>query len=343
MLKAYVLGFVTAAVAVVLVAVVWLGTEPSPEPGLLWGGKVYRTEQEFKGYLKSKGLSYKVWLAKYPGAAPWEPDEFTIGAITVRASTKAREDWVVRLPLAAIGLMVTTGCVLLLLRLLRSARPRLATGPVAFSSAVLTVLLVAAVWFGTHPRQEPGLLWGGKVYTTRQEFNGYLKSKGLTYKAWLARNPGAAPWEPAPARGSPQAREDWLARFLLASAGLVFAIGCGMLLFKRVGRIRPRLASGRPASDHGPALSVPASPVGKPAAGASSRGLTHGLSRATGFLRVAVPRYGDRIIGAARAEARRLPELVRDRNISIGYAAFGLIAAVIAGVFAVLVASLLSS
>ena len=49
-------------------------------------------------------------------------------------------------------------------------------------SATLAVLLVAVIWFGTQPPQDEGFLWGGKVYTSRQEFDGYLKSKGLSYE-----------------------------------------------------------------------------------------------------------------------------------------------------------------
>jgi hypothetical protein len=142
--KAYALGFFSAAMAVLLVSVIWFGTGTSDEPGLLWGDKVYSSKYDFGDYLKTKGLSYKTWAARHPDGAPWEPSTITIGAITLRASTETREAWVVRLPLAAIGLMAATGATLLLLRGLRSARPKLASRPVAFLSAVVSVLLVAA-------------------------------------------------------------------------------------------------------------------------------------------------------------------------------------------------------
>jgi hypothetical protein len=51
--------------------------------------------------------------------------------------------------------------------------------------------------------------------------------------------------------------------------------------------------------------------------------------------------FGDHV-GVARTQARRLPESLRDQGISVGYLAFGLIAAVTAGVFAIFIASLLS-
>jgi hypothetical protein len=148
-LRAYALGFVSAAVAVLLVGVLWFGAQSGQDDGLLWGDKVYTSKQEFEGYLKSRGLSYKTWAARHDGAAPWEPDEINIGAITLRASTETREAWVVRLPLAALALMSLTGGALLLLSRLRSVMPELARRPAAFGSAVFTVLLVTMIWFGT--------------------------------------------------------------------------------------------------------------------------------------------------------------------------------------------------
>jgi hypothetical protein len=148
--KAYALGFFSAAAAVLLVSVIWFGTgTTSEERGLLWGDTVYTSKYDFEDYLKSKGLSYKTWVARHPGDAPWEPNTITIGAITLRASTETREAWVVRLPLVAIALMLVTGATLLLLRGVRSARPGLASRPVAFLSAVVTVVLAAVIWWGT--------------------------------------------------------------------------------------------------------------------------------------------------------------------------------------------------
>jgi hypothetical protein len=148
-LKAYAFGFFSSAVAVLIVAVIWFGTGTSQESGLLWGDKVYTTKPDFDDYLKSRGLSYKTWSARHSDGAPWDPNKITIGAITLRASTQTREAWVVRLPLAALGLMLATGGTLLLLQAIRSASPGLAGRPLAFLSAVATVLLVAVIWFET--------------------------------------------------------------------------------------------------------------------------------------------------------------------------------------------------
>ena len=343
MLKAYAFGFFSAVLAVLMVAAISFG-KPTEERALVWGGHTYTTKQQFKDYLATTGLSYETWLARHPGAAPWEPGVISIGPITVRASTKAREDWVIRLPLAALGLMLAIGAVLLLLRRLRSVRPDLATKPVAFGSAFLTVLLVAAIWVGTRPTHEPepGLVWGGTVYTTKEEFNGYLKSKGLSYDTWLARNPNAAPWErtqrPAATKGS----ENSTVLLLLAATGLVAVIGCALVLLRRSGRIKPELASGSLAAFSRRTSRRSPDSVAKSAQGAAISGLAL-ASLATESLKAIVGPYGKRVLGAARAEAQRLPDLVRDRNISISYVAFGAIAATAAGMFAVFVVALLST
>lgn len=340
MLKAYALGFFSAALAVLVAVAIWLGTRQAEEPALLWGGGVYATKQEFEGYLKSKGLSYKTWLARHPGAAPWEPGAINIGAITIRASTKTREDWVVRLPLLTIGSILAGGATLLLLRGLRSFRPRLATTTVAFSTAVVTVLLVAVIWFAAQPRHEPGLMWGGTVYTTKEEFKGYLKSKGLSYETWLSRNPGAAPWEPAPAGRPTRTREDRMFPLLLAALGLTLAAACGFLIVRR-GRAKVRVATRFTSVplrlSRRPTVNKPTGRGGFPGR------LALTPSCVTGSLRQFILLCRGEAVSGARAEARRLRGLARDRNISIGYLASALIAAMTAGAVGVLIASLLSS
>ena len=85
----------------------------------------------------------------------------------------------------------------------------------ALISATVSALLVLAL---APKQQEPGLLWGGTVYTSKQQFQEYLKAKGLNYKTWLARNPGAAPWERAAAEPSREDRPRGWARTLLSRA-----------------------------------------------------------------------------------------------------------------------------
>ena len=262
-LKGYLIGLLSATLAVFLVAVIWFGRQPPQEEGLLWGGKVYTSRQEFNGYLKSKGLSYETFVARNPGASPWEPDEFTIGPITVRASTKTREDWVVRLPLAAIGLMLAIGCALLLwLRLrtvTRTVTPGLARRSVAFLGPVSTVVLVAVIY-------------------------------GL----------------------------------LLAAIGLILATDYALLLLQRVRTVMARFARRSLVffSQRNPRIGP--SSAGRPTSSAFAQRLGVVTSGATRRLRASVPLYGERLVSAARPDARLLPRLRRERDISVAYVAFGL-------------------
>ena len=70
-LSEYVVGLALGLVLVAVVLAVWYATRP-PEPGLRWGDEVYTSEDEFKAYLEDKGLSYRTWVARHPGAAPWD-------------------------------------------------------------------------------------------------------------------------------------------------------------------------------------------------------------------------------------------------------------------------------
>jgi hypothetical protein len=121
--------------------------------------------------LKSKGLSYKTWLARNPGAAPWEPDEFAVGAITVRASAKT-----VQLVLAAAGWLLATAGALLLLPGRTSGMPGFAKGSVALFSVVLAGLLAGGIWFSTQSKQQPGLKWGGSS-TPRSRISRSISSR----------------------------------------------------------------------------------------------------------------------------------------------------------------------
>jgi hypothetical protein len=329
-LKAYALGLFSTALAVLVVAAVWIGVQPQREQGLLWGETVYTSKQEFNGYLKSKGLSYKTWLARNPGAAPWEPDRITVGAVTIRASTR-----VVQLLLAGIAWMLATLGALLLLRGERPGMTGFARGSVALFSAVLVGVLVAGIWFSTRSTEQPGLVWGGTVYTSKQEFNRYLKSKGLSYKTWVVRNPGAAPWEPAPVRvrttartaarateaAEPAEARDWFGRPLFAAVGLVLTATAVLLLRRRrpavarystgpaafAGPVLPRLSR---SSTVGPKLLALVGRVGFATSGVRGRlnasvplhadRLARVAAGATGRLKASAPGYGRRFAVASR-------------------------------------------
>lgn len=61
-----------------------------------------------------------------------------------------------------------------------------------FVGVLLGALLLAG-WYATRPA-EPGLRWGDTVYTSEEQFENYLRVKGLSYSTWIDRHPGAAPW-----------------------------------------------------------------------------------------------------------------------------------------------------
>jgi hypothetical protein len=338
-LKGYALGFFTAALAVLLVAAIWIGTQPKQEPGLLWGDKVYTSKQEFDVYLDSKGLSYKLWLARNPGAAPWEPEEVTVGAITVRASTRT-----VQLLLAGVGWLLATAGALLLLRGQRPEMAGLAKGSVALFSTVLAGLLAGAIWISTQSREPPGLRWGDTVYTSKQEFKGYLKSKGLSYQTWLARNPGAAPWEPEPAVVRSAAKKTGAPKLPVATTaepgnglpirpllvlGLLLALVSSVLLVRRRPPAAARLAAGSAA-----VLRRVASRRRGPVALAASD--------AAGRLRASAPFHGRRVVGVAQATGRRMTHFVRERDVTAPQLAYGLVAVLSAVAIELLIVSMLS-
>jgi hypothetical protein len=368
-LKAYALGLFSAALALALVAAIWIGTQPRQEPGLVWGGAVYTSKEDFNVYLKSKGLSYKTWVARNPDAAPWEADTVSIGAITVRVS--ARGDSVMRLFLVAIGLLLAIGSALLLLGRQNPVLVRFAGGSVVFFSVFSAVVLLA-IWFGGQPKEEPALLWGGSVYTSKQEFNVYLKSKGLSYKTWVARNPGAAPWEPPVLRSTAKAPEPtkvrvvtkapaaaeaggggWLGRPLLAGLGLLVATACAFLLVRRERPAMARFASGSVALFSPGAVRIGRGPPGMPGVSASVERLGVVASDATGRLKESAPVYRARLLGSARALARlltaaaheltwRLAHLMHKWNITLGKVALALLTAgsfILVGVAVVLLLS----
>ena len=356
MLKGYALGFFTAALAVLLVAAIWVGTQPKQEAGLLWGDKVYTSKQEFDGYLKEKGLSYKTWLARNPGAAPWEPEEVTVGAITVRASTHT-----LQLLLAGVGWMLATIGALLLLRGQRPDMGGLAKGSVALFSTVLAGVLAGAIWFSTQSREEPGLRWGDTVYTSKQEFKGYLKSKGLNYETWLARNPGAAPWEPPVVRRSatkaPAAKVDpaakktepsgslegWSARQLLVGLGLLLAAASFFLLLRGPRPAAVRLAAA-PVAAFRRLASRDRTRTSRlwDASVAANRRLSVATSDAAGRMKVSAPFHGRRLVGAAQATGRRMSHFVRERDVTAPQLAYGLLAVLSAVALELIIVSVLS-
>ena len=65
-----------------------------------------------------------------------------------------------------------------------------------FFAALGTLMVGAAIWFAVQSLDRPRLVWAGSAYASKEEFQLYLRSNGLSYRTWLRRHPGLAPWEP---------------------------------------------------------------------------------------------------------------------------------------------------
>jgi hypothetical protein len=194
---------------------------------------------------------------------------------------------------------------------------------IGFFGAVLALGLATAIWLATQPEQKPSLVWGTTTYTSKEQFKGYLKSKGLSYKTWLARNPGAAPWEPVPrtqvkgadhteddGRTTRQVVEDWATDLPLTPLVAILAGGATLILVRR--RSQP---SSETASMEQPEVAPPAH----------------------------VPRSGQVVIRTARAYVKRVPTFLRERNIGASDVAFGLLGFATLGFFMLFVALLASA
>jgi hypothetical protein len=249
-LKAYAFGLFMAALGVLLLAALWPGAPPKQEEGLVWGGAVYESRQEFDGYLKSRSLSYPTWRARNPNASPpWEGEASTLDAISVETPPKN-----LQLLLAGVGWVLATAGMILLVRGRGPGGGGLAPTAAAAFSGIMVLILAVGFWQSRQPNEPPGMRWGANVYTSKQDFNRYLKSKGLSYDTWLARNPAAAPWEPSykpPAAETSEANaagdDGFSWSLLLPGLALGAAVGGALLLLldRRASAV-PRLARRRP-------------------------------------------------------------------------------------------------
>jgi hypothetical protein len=240
---------------------------------------------------------------------------------------------------------------------------------IGFVGAVLAILIVVALSQGVRTQEEPGLRWGGTVYTTEAAFKGYLKSKGLSYETWLARNPGAAPWEPAPepqvaartttttaaaaapeagrapSRETPTDLTGWLPGWLpLAAFGLAAAGGTIFLLSRlRLGAAVARIPSRPTVSTDGRALRLDALVAGGRTAVPTLQRAAHVAAGAVRRLEASAPFYGQRLLAGARSDGRVLRTFLQRRNIRLGDVAFALLAVTAVAMFVLFVVVLLTA
>jgi hypothetical protein len=218
---------------------------------------------------------------------------------------------------------------------------------VGLLGGLVLALVVAGIYVATEPEPERGLRWGDTVYTSRADFNEYLRSRGLSYKVWLARNPGVAPWEPAVGSQAAQGTSARVAapgavtdddgrRLPVAVAGLMLAIGCGLLLLIHGLRTVVARAQAPPAP----------APPRRARAGLGARLATLAPLRRIGVLASSAVQGFD--AGAARVSGRRppdvrLPGFLRQRHFRTSDVAFAVLAAIAAGMFVVFVTLLLTA
>ena len=133
---------------------------------------------------------------------------------------------------------------------------------IGFIGAAAALMVAAAVWFAVQSLDHPALVWGGSSYRSKQEFNLYLKSKGLSYATWLGRNPGVAPWEPGrrAVKSDPSGEPwDWKRDMLLAANAALLATLAALLLARtRTQEDKTRTVSRDPRDGAPPSSPVPA-------------------------------------------------------------------------------------
>ena len=130
-------------------------------------------------------------------------------------------------------------------------------------------------------------------------------------------------------------------RLPLAPLGLILASSCALLLtvrwvrpVARLRRLRVTLAATRSGGRYRSGGRSVLSSVGR---------LALALVRAARRLRPSIPRLAEQPAGGARGGGRPLSKMVRGRTLGTGDLAFGLLALMAAGLFALYVALLLSA
>jgi hypothetical protein len=186
-------------------------------------------------------------------------------------------------------------------------------------------------------------VWGNKVYATKQEFTGYLRSKGLSYNTWLARNPGVAPWE-AGARPAPkEPRDPWLVRVPLAALALIFVTAIWRLALPQLRPIMPRFPRDKTSDVSATVPRSGKSLNGGPGALRMTRRLVLVTTRAARQVLVVLgPIYVKRLNSGSHAYLRLLASTMRERNMTVASVTFGLLAVGAAVGFALFVVFLVA-
>jgi hypothetical protein len=170
--------------------------------------------------------------------------------------------------------------------------------------------------------QATGLVWDGRVFTSRAEFAEWLEDRGVSIQAWERRHP-SSPWATAkPTQtASPSDGQDVAPRAEQDSNWLVLALGGVLVLIlglTAAAALRLRLASGR-VMVHAPRVARPARPTSenraKPSAATRPQLAGAGLA-----VRRGIEAVQPRVHSAALA-ARRGVEVAKPRLESAGLTA----------------------
>ena len=180
---------------------------------------------------------------------------------------------------------------------------------VGLLGAIAGLMVGAAIWFAVQSLDRPELVWAGSAYSSKQEFVLYLKSNGLSYRTWLKRHPGMAPWEPG-RRVSPSNEgdsKDRTTEILLAANAALLATLLALLLAHRTFR-KPQRRDLSPRRGDGSALGT--------AAAAGQQSIGHVARGASELVHVTSARLRERPDGK---EALIVYGVVLVLSLAVGY------------------------
>jgi len=196
-------------------------------------------------------------------------------------------------------------------------------GPAVLAFLIATALSTVLSEPSTEPQPEAtGLLWDGRVFTSRAAFAAWLEDRGLSIQEWDRKHP-SSPWATATVTptmaATPSAGQDTSSRSEQGSNWLVLALG-GMVVvilgLAVAAALRLRLATSGRVTMHRPRVARPARPTStngaKPTAAARPQ-----LAAASIAVRRGVEAVQPRVHSAAVA-ARRGVEGAKPRLESAG-------------------------
>ena len=192
-------------------------------------------------------------------------------------------------------------------------------GPAVLAFLIATALSsIVSETSSESQSQATGLVWDGRVFTSRAEFAEWLEDRGVSIKEWERRHP-ASPWAmvkptgtASPSHGQEQG-SNWLV--LALGGAIVLIVG---LAVAAVRRLRRAVRIGR-VTVHRPRVGRPARPTSengaRPTAATRPQLADAGLA-----VRRGVEAVQPRVYGAALA-ARRGVEVAKPRLESAGLTA----------------------